>query len=166
VYLGTQFEVDVYGRGGSSTELRRRPGLGGVTIDNSTEPGDDGRGLGTPVGSPLLNLSDLAARWDISEREAIEVARRRGVPFFRVTYAINRVGWDKMRFLLASVEEWERANLQRFKGEMPRVASPLPRRKSASVDAEPRQKSRLDNWREPSPLASRPRTSAYRSRPG
>jgi hypothetical protein len=107
-------------------------------MENSSATGDDGRGPGPPGGSPLLNLSDLAARWEISEREAIEVVRRRGVPFLRVTHATDRVGWDKVRFLPASVEEKERANLERFKGESPRVAPPSPRRRSASGDAEPR----------------------------
>jgi hypothetical protein len=94
-------------------------------MENSRATGDDGPGPGPPGGSPLLNLSDLAARWEISEREAIEVVRRRGVPFLRVTHAIDRVGWDKVRFLPASVEEREQARRATSVGSSPWSADRL-----------------------------------------
>lgn len=103
-----------------------------------------GRAEGPP---PFLKLADLAARWEIAESEVMEMVRRRGVPFNRMTASIARIKWQKVRFSLPAIEEWERANQERIRGDGSSPA-PSPRRPRA---AETAGATLLGNWRESAP---------------
>jgi hypothetical protein len=58
--------------------------------------------------SDLFDIKALAGRWGVTEREAIETIRTRGVPYIVVGKLTDmRVNWRKARFSREAILEWE-----------------------------------------------------------
>lgn len=103
--------------------------------------------------APLIKLADLAKRWGLTEKEVIEMVRRRGVPFLRMSHSIGRVKWDKVRFSVPAIEQWESTSQERFRGAPP--IPPLVSRQPANSKGNRAAKSgsRLGDWRDSSPVS-------------
>jgi hypothetical protein len=95
----------------------------------------------------LLDLAGLAARWSVTEDEARRVVSKRGVPFIRVSAAIDRISWKYIRFSLHEIREWENTHQERLPAK-PEESTPIPR-KTRKIE-EPEGPSLLGNWRRPS----------------
>jgi hypothetical protein len=108
----------------------------------------------------FLKLADLAARWDVTDKAAIDIVCRRSVPFIRMTGSLARVNWAKVRFLLDAIEAWEEGSQERFRGEPPAAAAlPKPaaqrRRQARHGESTEPTVSLLSNWRARVPIGPR-----------
>lgn len=86
--------------------------------------------------SDLIDITALAGRWGRTEREAIEIVRRLGVPYLPLNprKPDMRVNWRRARFSIRAVEAWEAEQMVAH-AEPAGPPNPAPARAGASSRA-------------------------------
>lgn len=76
-------------------------------------------------GDQLLNIRELAERWDVSIQTAKQHVRKAKVPFIKIgAEGDMRINWSVVRFRASAVLKWEQESEQVFEPAEPVVQAP------------------------------------------
>jgi excisionase family DNA binding protein len=73
----------------------------------------------------LMTVKDLAERWGLAESKVKKLVREKSIPFVSLGKGGDmRLNWDRVRFRLEAIEQWEQEHQTVFKNPEQPLALP------------------------------------------
>lgn len=95
-------------------------------VPKQPKPPEEAAKAEEPSDHHFLKIEDLAARWQLSIRDAKRIVRTEKVPFIALKTFDMNIGWKFVRFQVEAVTSWEASRERRATSPEPYVPQRIP----------------------------------------